>query len=276
MRTLLTIWLLGLFSILSFAQQFQLETTAENGRIEAIFDIDGDGIMEYIADTIHVYDGLTHNLKYTLPNGYNFQWFDFEPARNPYSVFPHIDFNFDGKRDLMMKIYGQDNTFIVFDIVNNIVLFEFNSPEERIEFNDLIDIDGDNELELVITGSSGIWPNIIYKTYIFSTGITTAVNESNNSEAPTGFNLMQNYPNPFNPSTTIRYSINSPETVSIKIYDITGQLIKEIIKEHNQSGDYEVNWDGNDNYGYRVSSGAYFYQIIASDYSEAKKMILLK
>ena len=52
--------------------------------------------------------------------------------------------------------------------------------------------------------------------------------------------------------------------------------MEEINKEHNQAGEYEVIWDGTNNYQQKVSSGAYFYQITAGEYIEAKKMILLK
>ena len=94
--------------------------------------------------------------------------------------------------------------------------------------------------------------------------------------APDEYILQQNYPNPFNPSTTIRYSITTPENVSIKIYDIAGKLVNEITREHNQAGEYELIWNGKNNFGERVSSGTYFYQIVAGDYVEAKKMILIK
>ena len=67
-----------------------------------------------------------------------------------------------------------------------------------------------------------------------------------------------------------------PENIAIKIYDVSGQLVKEINKEHNQAGEYEVNWDGKNNFGQQVSSGTYFYQLRVGNYSEAKKMILLK
>jgi len=100
--------------------------------------------------------------------------------------------------------------------------------------------------------------------------------ELQSQDIPDEFNLQQNYPNPFNPSTTIRYSITTPENVSIKIYDIAGKLINEITREHNQAGEYEVIWNGKNNFGERVSSGAYFYQIVAGNYVQAKKMILLK
>jgi hypothetical protein len=166
-------------------------------------------------------------------------------------------------------------SFLVFDVVNNSVLFEYNPPEDDISLNNLIDIDGDNELELVFSART-YSPTETYKTYIFSTGVTTSVMEDNNLKALTDYKLMQNFPNPFNPSTTIRYTITSPENISIKIYDVGGQLIKEINEDHTQAGEYNIIWDGKNNFGERVSSGTYFYQLSVGGYVEAKKMILLK
>jgi hypothetical protein len=278
MRATLLSCIVVLFSIFSFAQQFQLEATIDKD-IKAIFDIDGDGICEYLADTTKIYDGLTHNLKYTIPIGYYLEWGEDLRAQNPYPVFPHIDFNLDGKRDLILDFYtsqGSDDKVLVYDAVNNIVLFEFNQPDGYVQLIDCIDIDGDNELELVIDAETGFYPNTIHKAYIYSTGITTSASEEKKITPPSEYRLKQNFPNPFNPSTTIRYSLSGPENISIKIYDVSGQLVKEINKEHNQAGEFEVIWDGKNNFGERISSGAYFYQLQAGNYIEAKKMILLK
>jgi hypothetical protein len=123
----------------------------------------------------------------------------------------------------------------------------------------------------VLVDPGGWGGKIIVKSFL----TTTAV-EPENQDVPEEFTLQQNYPNPFNPSTTIRYSITTPENVTIKIYDIAGKLIYEIAREHNQAGEYEVVWDGKNNFGERVSSGAYLYQIVAGDHVKAQKMILLK
>ena len=279
MRNVLIICTIGLCSILSHAQQFQLKTTVDR-YIEDIFDIDGDGICEYIADTNKVYDGSTHNLKYTLPEGFYLESIE-DHLQNPYTVIPHIDFNSDGNRDLIIDSYTTQSNPVkkieIFDVVNNVVLFEFIPPETHCNFKDLIDIDGDGELELVINTDSGTYPNLTYKAFIYSTGLSTSALENNNySSVPRGYDLKQNFPNPFNPSTTIRYSIDSPKKVSVKIYNVSGQLIKEINKEHSQPGVYQAIWNGKNNFGQKVSSGTYFYQLTVGNYSEAKKMILLK
>ena len=278
MKNLFVICTFVLFPILSYAQQFQLEATIDKN-VYFIFDIDGDGICEYIADTNKVYDGATHNLKYTFPSGTNLESNDPQQAQNPYSNFPHIDYNSDGYRDVVINDASvfQDSKVYIYDLKNSQILFDFDPPEQYGYFQDLVDIDGDGFLELIMMGYSSNYPDPdVYKTYIYSTGIVTSVLEENNINSPKKYRLEQNYPNPFNPTTTIKYSIDSPEKILIKIYNVSGQLIKEINREHNQAGEYEVIWNGINNFGQKVSSGAYFYQLTAGNYTEAKKMILLK
>lgn len=90
------------------------------------------------------------------------------------------------------------------------------------------------------------------------------------------YQLSQNYPNPFNPSTVIRYSIVNSGNVSLKIYDVLGREIKNLVNQHLSNGTYEVNWKGDDNFGNKVSIGIYFYRIETENFVETKKMILLK
>ena len=279
MRTLLIICVLGLFSILAFAQQFQLEATIDKS-INEIFDIDGDGICEYIADTNKVYDGSTHMLKYTFPAG-SLSWTDETSAQNPYSNFPHIDYNSDGNREIIAMNRTPSGQFItsiiVYDLINNQTLFEFDPLEDNAIFRDLVDIDGDGFLELILGGITYNYPNTdIRKTYIYSTGVTTSTLENPIINQNSRYQLQQNYPNPFNPSTKIEYSISEPSIVRINIYNINGELIKELINEEKNNGNYSVIWNGKDNKGIIVASGTYFYQIQVGDYVQAKKMILLK
>ena len=93
---------------------------------------------------------------------------------------------------------------------------------------------------------------------------------------PYRFELSQNYPNPFNPVTTISYSLPRRSEVSIDIFNILGQKIITLVDETKPAGDYQINWDSNDSYGQKVSTGIYFYRFQAGDYIETKKMILLK
>jgi hypothetical protein len=89
--------------------------------------------------------------------------------------------------------------------------------------------------------------------------------------------LSQNYPNPFNPTTTIHYSIAERGQVSLKIYDVSGQLVRTLVDEVQSPGAVEsVRWNGLNNDGQAVSSGVYFYKLVTKDYAQTKKMVLLK
>ena len=88
---------------------------------------------------------------------------------------------------------------------------------------------------------------------------------------PSVFGLSQNYPNPFNPSTTIKYEMAYDNFISIKVYDILGREIEILVNEFKPAGSYRVNFIGNN-----LPSGNYFYRIQAGNYSEVKKMILLR
>jgi len=88
---------------------------------------------------------------------------------------------------------------------------------------------------------------------------------------PTDYELAQNFPNPFNPLTTIRYQIPEPAHVTIIVYDVLGNEIEIIVKEEQHGGSYEIDFDGS-----ALTSGIYYYRIITDNFSQTKKMILLK
>ena len=93
---------------------------------------------------------------------------------------------------------------------------------------------------------------------------------NNNNQLPSSYLLAQNYPNPFNPSTSIRYSIPHDGMISFSIFDILGRELYHI-NEFKKTGFYEVKFDGS-NY----TSGLYFYKMASGNFSETKKMILIK
>ena len=106
-------------------------------------------------------------------------------------------------------------------------------------------------------------------------GILLDVEQIEN-QIPVEYSLEQNYPNPFNPSTVIRYRIIKPAQVSLKIYDVLGSEIKTLVNKEQVNGVYEVDWNGDDQFGNNVSTGVYFYKINAGDYTETRKMMLIK
>jgi len=88
---------------------------------------------------------------------------------------------------------------------------------------------------------------------------------------PNQFNLSQNYPNPFNPTTTIKYQIPELSFVTLKIYDVLGNEITNLVNEEKSAGSYEVDFNAT-----TLPSGIYFYKLQAGNFVETKKMVLLK
>jgi hypothetical protein len=88
---------------------------------------------------------------------------------------------------------------------------------------------------------------------------------------PTSYSLAQNFPNPFNPSTTIKYSVPNDGLVQIKIYDISGKEVMNLVNENKVAGNYEVKFNGAN-----LSSGIYFYRINAGEFVQTKRMVLVK
>lgn len=88
---------------------------------------------------------------------------------------------------------------------------------------------------------------------------------------PSDYILNQNYPNPFNPATTIRFAIPQSEFVSLKVYDVIGNEVANLVNEELVAGSYKVQFDAA-----TLTSGIYFYQLITGNYSETKKMNLIK
>ncbi len=88
--------------------------------------------------------------------------------------------------------------------------------------------------------------------------------------------LDQNIPNPFNPSTKICFQVGQTEMVSLKVFDLAGQLVRVLSEGVHLAGDYEVTWDGRDQTGRQISSGTYFYRLENEEGSLTRKMILVK
>ncbi|MFH1335177.1 MAG: T9SS type A sorting domain-containing protein [Candidatus Zixiibacteriota bacterium] len=93
---------------------------------------------------------------------------------------------------------------------------------------------------------------------------------------PSGFSLSQNYPNPFNPVTNIQFTVPKSSHVKIEIFNIVGQKVAILVDGDMKPGLYTADWNGRDESGKTVSSGIYFYRMRADDFSDMKKMVLVK
>ncbi|NWF50351.1 MAG: DUF4397 domain-containing protein [Ignavibacteriaceae bacterium] len=101
--------------------------------------------------------------------------------------------------------------------------------------------------------------------------IANKILAENNVAKLEDFNLSQNYPNPFNPSTRINYSIPQNSFVSLKVYDVLGNEVANLVDEQQSAGKYEVIFDGSN-----LASGIYLYTIKAGDFTSTKKLVLMK
>ncbi|HRE09594.1 MAG TPA: T9SS type A sorting domain-containing protein [Ignavibacteria bacterium] len=96
-------------------------------------------------------------------------------------------------------------------------------------------------------------------------------NGNNGSSLPENYSLEQNYPNPFNPSTGIKFSIPKSNNVTLKVYDLTGRVVASLVNEYKPAGSYEVTFDAS-----ALSSGVYYYSISSGEFTETRKMVLVK
>lgn len=128
-----------------------------------------------------------------------------------------------------------------------------------------------------------VYPTVVYDSLVqltynatstpgYSTTdpVVTGV-EGYTTELPKEFQLFQNYPNPFNPVTSIKFDIPKSTFVKMKVYDILGKEVAELVNTDMEAGRYEVNWDGTN-----LASGIYFYRIETKDFTKVMKMVLLK
>jgi hypothetical protein len=115
--------------------------------------------------------------------------------------------------------------------------------------------------------------------YIGNITIERSTADIGNEVAITRTGLYANYPNPFNPTTTISFNVSGDSTqspVTIDIYNIRGQHVRSLVNSVYAAGEHNVVWNGTDDSGREVGSGIYFYRMRTNDFSETRKMILMK
>ncbi len=171
------------------------------------------------------------------------------------------DTNYQG----MNHIYNNSNSGIFYDFYNN-------TPQPiKAENNFWGTMIVDSvEAHIFHQPDSSVFGLVDYLPLWTPVGITQS-----GSEIPNSFVLQHAYPNPFNPSTTIRFSIpqsgSSQVDASLKVYDVTGRLVSVLLNSRLTAGNYEVSFNASD-----LASGLYFYSLSAENFSETRKMVLVK
>jgi hypothetical protein len=153
------------------------------------------------------------------------------------------------------------------------------------------DVDGDGLFEIIAKGLDG-------QVHLFDLGATYSSSkvewgqyghDSHNTfrydsgvdavgGPPSGgtLSLDQNFPNPFNPVTTIRYEVDDRAVVRLKVYDVTGRMVRSLVDGRHDPGAYEVLWDGRNHAGVELATGVYFCRFKVGDYVDTMKMLLIK
>lgn len=138
-------------------------------------------------------------------------------------------------------------------------LTQFDNDDEEGYFISL-----DNEDNVIVGGYTD--GDYLLLKYSQTNGISTI-----STEVPSQYTLYQNYPNPFNPTTNIRYSITATSHVDIRVYDIRGKEITRLVNRLQGPGTYETDFDGSG-----LTSGVYYYTMIAGEFADSKKLLLVK
>lgn len=133
---------------------------------------------------------------------------------------------------------------------------------------------------------AGGWSGLVYagqtpfdnfEGLYFDSREWTGVEEEPGQEAnPREFTLEDNYPNPFNPHTRIAYFLPRACQVKLEVFNVLGQKIRTLVNEDQSAGNREVSWDGRNQAGEEVASGVYFYKLQAEEFTETKKMVLIR
>ncbi|MGH2575415.1 MAG: T9SS type A sorting domain-containing protein, partial [Ignavibacteria bacterium] len=159
-----------------------------------------------------------------------------------------------------------------FNFTNELVSSEqspTNIPGSNVRFGDYIDIDyqGSNTVPVWTDERAGGFNMDIYTAEISEILGIDPITKIN----PDKFELLQNYPNPFNPSTAIIFSAPKISNIKIKIFNVLGEEIKTLVDGSFEKGVHTVQWNASG-----LNSGVYFYTLTAEEYTDTKKMILIK
>lgn len=122
------------------------------------------------------------------------------------------------------------------------------------------------DMGALFLGMNGVNQNIFWDRYSAVTSVDPV-----NGSVPDKFELKQNYPNPFNPQTKIQFSLSANSFVSLKVYDIMGREVRNLVSGNYAAGSYSVDFNASS-----LASGIYFYKLEAGNFSEVKKMNLIK
>ncbi|MFZ1518350.1 MAG: FlgD immunoglobulin-like domain containing protein [Ignavibacteriaceae bacterium] len=199
-------------------------------------------------------------------------WGTYRKTTNPKDLTVKIDLGTGDTTIIGSTGFAQNTIDIAFDETG--ILYGTKGIGATV--SDLFTIDKTTGIGTVI-GSIGL-KDIRALAYSYDE-VTSITNEKEN--IPINYSLGQNYPNPFNPSTQIKFSLPINSNVKIVVYNLIGEVVRELVNNNLTAGAHSVQWNADDISGNKVSSGIYFYELKAngvdgSQFSQVRKMVLLK
>ncbi len=109
-----------------------------------------------------------------------------------------------------------------------------------------------------------------------SVSVATSIPLKSIEGVPAEYSLGQNYPNPFNPETAINFSLKESGYVSLKVYNVVGQVVRTLVNGEKSAGSYSLMWNGADDSGTSLTNGIYYYSLQVNGFSDTKKLVLMK
>jgi len=233
-------------------------------------DLDNDGDLDLLAGNSS--GKLTYYRNTGTPAAFNFQFIsnNYMNVSVGNDAAPSLgDLDGDGDLDLLVgnrigQIHFYRNTGTV--SVPNFIFVTSNYAGINAFQNSvpaIVDINNDTDFDLFVGNVKG-------GLYYYENWDVFGIQQIGN-EIPNGYKLWQNYPNPFNPTTNIKYQIIKNSHVKLNVYNVQGKEITTLVNEEQSYGTYQVDWDASN-----FPSGVYYYRLKAGNFSEVKKMVLLK
>jgi hypothetical protein len=169
----------------------------------------------------------------------------------------------------LLRQFGIDSIYATFAGSGyTVVVIDINNTQSVLAGNFISTPSGVGNIQNIVLNQlvpTALTSEGIYEVKNFATGI------GNNPNQPLRFELAQNYPNPFNPSTVIRYQLPNSANVTLKVFDVTGKEVAEVVNGYQTAGEHSVEFNAAN-----LPSGIYFYRLSAGNYTATRKMMLVR
>lgn len=182
------------------------------------------------------------------------------------------DYQYQGG-NLVIMTYREDTRI---HIGHNSFIYSASENNDIVSIVYVSDDDNPDPANPPISGGAYLIGSSHYPNLTLVYNENTPLSDENHIPNIVKNSLNGNYPNPFNPTTNISFSISNDSPVRLDIYNVKGQLINTLVNQELRKGNHTIQWDGKDKNNKPVSSGVYFSRIKTNDFTESKKMLLLK